>query len=173
MTGDARESLAVFVGALIALAAQVAVAPNIAIFGVVPNFVLAWCLVVAIVRAHAAGCVLPFVLGLAFDFMSASPVGAMSFLLVLASFAASRIFAVLDNGSLFMPLSILVVMTLAVEMAYGLFLLSGGLEVSAIDAFFFRGLPCALYDVVLGLLAFPLATRFIAGSRQPEMPPLR
>ncbi len=171
--GDARESIATFVGALIAFALQVVVAPNIALFGAVPNFILAYSLVVAIVRPHTAGLMLPFVMGLAFDLMSSSPVGAMSFLLVLATFAATRVFSVVDNGTLFMPLSILVIMTLLVEMAYGLFLLSSGLEVSVVDAFFFRGLPCALYDVVLGLLMFPLATRFIVSSQRPDMAPLR
>ena len=170
---EPREGFAVFIGAAVALLLQVVVAPNIALVGAVPNFILAYCLVVAIVRPHAAGLVMPFVLGLAYDLMSVSPVGAMSFLLVLATFAASRIFSVMDNGTLFMPLSILVLMTLAVEMAYGLFLLSSGLEVSLIDAFFFRGLPCSLYDAVLGLLIFPLAMRFISGSQKPDMTPLR
>ncbi|MBQ9954343.1 MAG: rod shape-determining protein MreD [Eggerthellaceae bacterium] len=171
--GDSREIFATFIGALVAVVLQVAVAPNIALFGAVPNFMLAYCLVIAIARPQSAGLVMPFALGLVFDLLSASPVGAMSFLLVLASFAASRIFSVVDNGTLFMPLSILIVVTLAVEMAYGIFLLSSGLSVSPIEAFFYRGLPCTLYDAALGLLMFPVATRFIVGSQKPDMPPLR
>lgn len=166
---EPRESLATLIGAVLALLLQVIVAPNVALFGAVPNFILAYCLVVAIVRPRSAGLVMPFVLGLLFDLMSSSPVGAMSFLLVLATFAATRIFVVVDNGTLFMPLAILVIMTLAVEMAYGLFLLSNGLEVSLIDAFFFRGLPCSLYDVVLGLLMFPIMMRFASAPQRPDM----
>ena len=170
---DPRESSSVLIGAIAAVLLQVLVAPNIALLGAVPNFILAYCLVVAIARPQSSGLVMPFILGLVFDFMSSSPVGAMSFLLVLATFAASRVFAVVDNGTLFMPLSILAIMTLAVEMAYGLFLLSSGLEVSLVEAFFFRGLPCTLYDVVLGLLMFPVVMRFAAGSQKPDMPSLR
>lgn len=166
---ESRESLVTLIGAIAALLLQVIVAPNVALFGAVPNFILAYCLVVAIVRPRSAGLVMPFVLGLLFDLMSPSPVGAMSFLLVLATFAASRIFAVVDNGTLFMPLAILVIMTLMVEMAYGLFLLSNGLEVSLIEAFFFRGLPCSLYDVVLGLLMFPIMMRLASAPQRPDM----
>lgn len=173
MTAEPREGFATFIGAVVALLLQVVVAPNIAIFDVVPNFMLAYCLVVAIVRPRTAGLVMPFVLGLAFDLMGSGPVGAMSFLLVLATFAASRLFAIVDNGTLFMPLSILIVATLLVEMAYGLFLVSIGVDITFVEALFYRGIPCSLYDAVIGLLMFPIAMRLIADSQRPDMAQLR
>lgn len=173
MTAEPREGFADFIGAVIVLLLQVVVAPNIALLGVVPNFILAYCLVISIVRPQATGLLLPFVLGLVFDLMGSGPVGAMSFLLVLASFVASRLFSIVDNGTLFMPLSILIIATLLVEMLYGLFLVSVGVDISFLDAFFYRGLPCSLYDAVIGLLMFPVAMRFIAGPQRPDMAQLR
>lgn len=171
---EERDRLAVVIGAAIAVALQIVIAPNIALFSAVPNFLLAYVLVNAIVRPQASGVVLPFAMGLLYDLIGGGPVGAMAFLLVLASFAASRAFMVLDNDTLFMPLTILVLATLAVEMLYGVFLIWFGADVSALQAFIYRGLPCALYDSVVGLVLYPIATRVLAGQpQQPGMTQLR
>lgn len=50
-----RDGIAVAVGAVVAVLLQVVVAPNIALFGAMPNFVVAYALLVAIVRPMAAG----------------------------------------------------------------------------------------------------------------------
>ena len=143
-----RDGIAVAVGAVIAVLLQIVVAPNIALFGAMPNFVVAYALLVAIVRPATAGPVMPFVLGLVFDLVSGGPVGAMAFLLVLMTFLAARAFAVLDNDTLFMPLVIFVAATVLVE---------------------------ALYDCVIGLVLYPLAARVLAGAApaQPGTPRLR
>lgn len=114
--------------------------------------------------------VLPFVLGLLFDLMGGGPVGAMAFLLTLASFAVSRAFSVLDNENLFMPFVILIVSVLAVELFYGVFLVWFGVDVRVVDAFLYRGLPCALYDAVFGLVLYPILSRAFSSSSQPGMP---
>ena len=121
-----RDGIAVAVGAVIAVLLQIVVAPNIALFGAMPNFVVAYALLVAIVRPATAGPVMPFVLGLVFDLVSGGPVGAMAFLLVLMTFLAARAFAVLDNDTLFMPVTIFVVATFAAEMLYGALHSAGG-----------------------------------------------
>ena len=164
-----RDGIAVAVGAVVAVLLQVVVAPNIALFGAMPNFVVAYALLVAIVRPATAGPVMPFVLGLVFDLVSGGPVGAMAFLLVLMTFLAARAFAVLDNDTLFMPLVILVVSTLVVELFYAVFLMGTGFSAGPLDVFLYRALPCALYDCVVALVMFPLALRFLA-SRDPQQP---
>ena len=171
---DEQVNLVVPIGALAAVLLQLVLAPNVAIFHAVPNFMLAFVLVTAIVKGQQAGFALPFAMGLLFDLFGGGPVGAMAFLLVLASFAASRLFSVINNDTLFMPLTVLVVATLAVEMFYGLFLIWFGYDVAALQAFIYRGLPCALYDSVIGLLLYPLAMRFMSGqAQQPGMNQLR
>ena len=64
-----REGIVVAVGAVIAVLLQIVVAPNIALFSVQPNILLAYVLVVAIVRPADAGPVLPFALGLICDLL--------------------------------------------------------------------------------------------------------
>lgn len=165
-----RENIVVAVGAVVAVVLQVAVAPNIALFSAQPNVLLAYVLVVAIVRPHDAGPVLPFVLGLVYDLLGTGPVGGMAFLFVLASFLASRAFAVLDNDTVFMPLTILVAATFVVEMLYGALLMALGLGVNPLDAFLYRALPCSLYDCVVGLVLYPLFARLLAaGAPEREM----
>ena len=117
--GEGRGVVAAGLGAVIAVLLQVVVAPNIALASALPNFVLAYALVLAVVRPDRTGPVLAFVLGLVFDLLGSGPVGAMAFLLVLVTFLASRAFSVLDNDTLFMPLVILVVSTLVVELLCG------------------------------------------------------
>ena len=170
-----RENVVVAVGALVAVVLQVAVAPNVAIFAAQPNFLLAYVLTVAIANPLGAGPVLPFALGLLFDLLGTGPVGGMALLFTLASLAASRAFAVLDNDTLFMPLVIFVAATVLVEALYAAFLLALGFDASALDVFLYRALPCALYDCVIGLVLYPLAARVLAGAApaQPGTPRLR
>ena len=171
-----RDGIAVAVGAVVAVLLQVVVAPNIALFGAMPNFVVAYALLVAIVRPATAGPVMPFVLGLVFDLVSGGPVGAMAFLLVLMTFLAARAFAVLDNDTLFMPVTIFVVATFAAEMLYGALLIGLGLSASPVDAFLYRALPCTLYDCVVGLVLYPIIARLLASGAQdrgPRTPRLR
>ena len=113
-------------------------------------------------------CALPisFVLGLIYDFLGSGPIGAAALLFVLISFVAARAFSVLDNDTLFMPLTILVVGMLAVEMFYAALYIALGLSVSPIDAFFYRALPCTLYSCIVGLILYPIMARVLVGGSQ-------
>lgn len=166
MMGPERSNAVVAVGAVVAVLLQIVVAPNIALFSAQPNFLLAYVLGVAIVRPNEAGPVLPFVLGLVYDLTGSGPVGAMAFLFVLFSFVASRAFAILDNDTLFMPLTIFAVSVLSVEMLYGGLLMATGLSASALDAFLYRALPCGLYDCIVGLVLYLIMARLMVGGSQ-------
>lgn len=161
-----RASLIVLVGAVVAVLLQIVIAPNIAISGAMPNFLLIFTMIVAIACPREGGVVLPFVLGLLFDLMGGGPVGAMAFLMTLFSFLASRAFSVLDNENLFMPFVTLAVSMLVVELLYGVFLVWFGVDVPLSEAFLYRGLPCALYDAVVSLILYPLMSRFLASAPQ-------
>ena len=165
-----REGIVIAVGAVVALLLQIVVAPNIALFSAQPNFLLAYVLVVAIARPLDAGSVLPFALGLVCDLLGSGPVGGYAFLF------ASRAFSVLDNDTLFMPVTIFVVATFAAEMLYGALLIGLGLSASPVDAFLYRALPCTLYDCVVGLVLYPIIARLLASGAQdrgPRTPRLR
>lgn len=156
-----RNSVIAFVGAVVAVLLQLLVAPNITLFHATPNFMLAYVLVVAIVKPAEAGIVLPFVLGLLYDSFGTGPLGGMALLFMLVSFIAAKIFMTLDNDTLFMPLVILVVATLTVEVMYGGLLILLGLPVTPLDALLYRALPCSLYDCVFALIMYPIMARLL------------
>lgn len=114
------------IGAIIAVVLQIALAPNIALFGVVPNFIMAYVLIVSIVCPDQSGPVFAFVLGLLFDLLGTGPVGAMAFLLTGVSFLAKRIFMLVNNDTLFMPLLLAAISTLVIELLYAAFMMAFG-----------------------------------------------
>ena len=165
-----RSRIATFVGAFIAVALQLLIAPNIAISSALPNFVAAYVIVLSVTRPQPASTVLAFLLGLLYNLVAGGPVGGMALLLVLVAFLASRAFAALANDTLFMPIAILVVSSLVVELLYAALLMLLGLDVALLDALAQRVLPCALYDSVVGLVMYPLVLKFVAGATTPREP---
>ena len=172
-----RETTITIIGAILAVVLQVVLAPNIAIFSAVPNFLIVYTLVVAMLYPGNAVFGVAFALGLVSDLLGYGPVGALPFLLLIAAFAAGRSFEIFGNGTIFVPLTVMIVLTLLVEFFYAAFVMSAT-SIGPIEAFLYRALPCALYDCVLGLLIYPLVSHFLVakqatmGSSTP-MPHLR
>ena len=165
-------SVACALGGVAALLLQALLAPALAIGGIVPNFLLAFGLAVALCRPYAPGVVGPFLLGCAFDLMGGGVVGAMALLLMLASVAVRALARLLDNDTLFVPLGLLLAAVLLVELLYGALLVLCGYPASLGDALVFRSLPCALYDAVLAVALF-FVMRFVLGrveARQRALP---
>ena len=156
-----KNNLVLVVGAIAAFVLQIALAPAVALFSAQPNF-----LVVAIVIPTEAGPVLPFVVGLLYDLTGTGPVGGMALLLVIACFLASRVFSLMDNDTLFMPLAIFTACALLVELSYGMLLMACGLAANPLEALFTRALPCALYDCAVGLVVYFVMARLLAGGAQ-------
>lgn len=153
--------LSVGIGIAIAVLAQIIIAPNIAVFSAMPNFLLVITLVIALVRPERnSTIVIAFILGLFYDLISHTPVGIMAFLFVLAAFTASRMYVLLSNDTLFMFAVVYLVSVLAVEILYALFLTVFGLSAGLFEMVVLRALPCALYDFVIGLLVYLFASRF-------------
>lgn len=164
-----RDTLASVIGAVFAAILQIVLAPNIAIFSAMPNFIVVYCLLLAIVRPTSSGPVLPFVLGLASDLAVGTPIGSTSLLLVLFCFLVSRIFSVLNNDTVFVPLVLLFVASFIIELLVGAFSISIGVSTDLFSAIVYRALPCGLYDCVLSLVLYPLAARVLAPA--PPMGP--
>ena len=144
-----KNNLVLVVGAIVAFVLQIALAPAVALFSAQPNFLLAYALVVAIVIPTEAG-----------------PVGGMALLLVIACFLASRVFSLVDNDTLFMPLAIFTACALLAELCYGMLLMACGLAANPLEALFTRALPCALYDCAVGLVVYFVMARLLAGGAQ-------
>ena len=154
----------VVVGAVIAYVLQIVVAPAITIVSAMPNFIAIFAAIYTVSRARATSYVVPFVLGLIFDFVSGGPVGALAFSLTLSCAIASLLFSALDNDTIFVALVSVVVALLLTEVIYGIFLLAMGYEAGVLQALVYRALPCALYDCVLGCILYPLIVRLYAPS---------
>ncbi|WP_417059786.1 rod shape-determining protein MreD, partial [Ellagibacter isourolithinifaciens] len=110
-----------------------------------------------------------------FDLLGTGPVGAMAFLLTGVSFLAKRIFMLVNNDTLFMPLLLAAISTLVIELLYAAFMMAFGAGVSALDAFVFRALPGTVYNFLAALIFYPIVVRFLAQpiQQQPGTPHLR
>ncbi len=161
---DSRETVVLVVAGVLAFVLQFVLAPSIALGNAMPNFVVVFTFVCAIQRFQTFGCVMPFLLGLLFDFLSGSVVGAMAFSLTLFSVVSARVFYALNNDTLFVPFVVMGLGFVFVESAYGAVLLASGYNAGLLEALVFQALPCALYDFVVAALLYPLATRFLKGN---------
>ena len=74
----------------------------------------------------------------------------------------------MNNDTLFMPLLVLGVGVLLVELSYGMFLLLFGYPAGLFEAIAYRVFPCFVYDLVIGLLLYPLAKRFLMPTGVPR-----
>ena len=170
-----QERIFMIVGAVLAVLLQIILAPYIGLFGVVPNILVAYTLVVAVSSPQSFGCVMPFLLGLFFDLFTGGPVGAMAFSLMLFSVIAARVFDTVNNDTAFMTLFVLGAATLLVELSYGMFLMLFGYPAGLFEAIAYRVFPCFIYDLVIGFILYPLARRFLVpvGVARTELTQLR
>lgn len=158
------DRIAIIVGAVLAVILQFALAPYIAIASAMPNFMLAFVLIVAVSRPHSFSAVLPFVLGLLYDLMTGGPVGAMAFSLTAFSYLTARLYALFENDTLFMPLAMLALGALLVELSYGVFLLMFGYNAGLFEALAYRTFPCFVYDLVVSVVLYLFTSRFFRQS---------
>ena len=158
------DRIALVVGAALAVFLQVALAPYIAIGPAMPNFVVIFAVIAAVSRPHAYGALLPFILGLAFDLVGGGPVGAMAFSLTAFSCLVARLFASLENDTLFMPLVMMALGLFLVELSYGAFLLLFGYNAGLFEALAYRVVPCFAYDLVLAVILYLFLSRFLRQS---------
>lgn len=163
-------------GAIVAVLLQVILAPNIALFGAVPNFLIVYALVVSMTLPTDGMLVMCFCLGLISDLLGYGPVGSLAFLLVLSGFFAGRMYQMFGNGQMIMALITLVVFAFLTNIFYAAFLIGLTSDVSFADAFLYRALPCSLYECVLGLLVYPIMSHLLVDRRATmgsETPSLR
>lgn len=167
-----RGRIVIIGGAVVAVLLQLILAPNIVVFSAMPNFILAFVLVAAMIRPTDSILVTAFVLGLLFDLLGYGPVGSMALLLTVSAFFITRVFRVIDLGNLFMPVIVFVITALAIELVYTFILLALGLAPGFIDSLIYRTLPSILLDCIVGLIVYPFLSRLISDrpQRQSEAP---
>lgn len=158
------ERIVIGVAAFVAVLLQVLLAPHIAIGYALPNFMVAICLVAAILRHEFSNPVLPFALGLIFDFASGGPVGAMALSLTITTTFGSWLYERVKNDTAFMAISVLALSVFVTELIYGVVFLLFGYPAGVLEAFVYRMLPCFAYDFVIALALYAFLSRFFNGE---------
>ena len=152
-----REKLVPLVSAAVVVLLQVVVAPVIAIYSVVPNFIVAFVIVLSIVRPEDTTYVYAFVMGIISDLFTQVPFGLTPLLLLIISFALSRVFEVLDKSSIAMVLVSCAVSLLFYEMIVQLVL---GYPAAFFDLIAARALPATIFNLILCVLLYLVARKF-------------
>ncbi len=149
----------------VAIVLQVSIASHLAIFGVVPNFVLLVVVTLALVEGPVAGCWAGFVGGLLFDLQGSTIVGPYALVLCVVGYVAGTMQANMFAEGWLLPVTVVAVAGLATEFSYGVILAL--LEQGA--AFWYAVthvmLPAALYNTALAVLVYPFLVRVLRQDR--------
>jgi rod shape-determining protein MreD len=154
-------------GALLAaVVLQVSVAPYMAVFGVVPNFIFLVVVTLALTEGPVAGGVSGLVGGLLFDLLGTSVVGPYALVLSVVGYAAGMLSANLFAEGWLLPVTVVAVASLTTEIAYGVVLVVLGAETSFWHSLLTIMLPGAVYHTALAVLLYPWLARLL----RPEQP---
>lgn len=143
-------------GGIVALLLQIALAPFISLGQCTPNFIAAWCVASSLANPARATYLSAFLLGILFDVLGGGPVGAMAFCLLVVTFAASRVFMIVSNDTVFMVVAFIFAAVFMVEMLYGTVIAFVQPSISLGQALLYRSLPNCLYDFVVAVIVYPV-----------------
>jgi rod shape-determining protein MreD len=118
----------------------------------VPNFALAFTAALTFLREDKTYIVLPFLVGFVFDLLGSSTVGAMALVCVLVTYVFSKFSISVSGLPLILICTFCFSATLCGEVLYGILLIISGADISILQAFIYRALPCAIYDGVIAVL---------------------
>jgi rod shape-determining protein MreD len=153
-------------GALLAgIILQVALAPHLAVYGVVPNFIFLVVVIVALTQGPVAGGVTGLIGGLVFGLLGTGVVGPYGLVLSVAGYTAGMLSANLFAEGWLLPVTVAAVASLAAEFAYGIILAALGSAVPFWQSVITIILPGALYQTALAVLAFPWLARLLRTER--------
>lgn len=158
-----------FPAALALLAAtilQVSVAPHLAIFGVVPNFLLLAVITLALAEGPVAGGVSGLVGGLLYDLLGTSVVGPGALVLTVVGYTAGMLAANTFAEGWRLPVTVVAIASLTAELSYGVVLAVLGLGASFWPDVLTIMVPAAAYHTVLAVLAYPWLARILRPDRQ-------
>ena len=120
-----RESVLLVVGAVVAVVLQIVLAPNLVILGSMPDFVLVYVGIAAMLLRRDSVLVMAFFAGLVMDLVGTSTVGVCAGLYTLIAFLTSRAAGFFGNDTLGASLAISMGCFLLVEVLYaGFYILS-------------------------------------------------
>lgn len=146
---------------LIALLLQVAIAPRLAIGGVVPNLLLLVVITLALIEGRTAGAAAGFAAGLLFDLLGGSPIGVAALVFTVTGYLAGSLQENMFAEGWLMPPTVAFVASLFTEIAYAFALSLVGAGSPFWTSFWHVILPAAVYNGALALLFYPWLARFL------------
>jgi rod shape-determining protein MreD len=154
------------VGALVlATILQVALAPHMAVFNVVPNLLLLVVVTLAFVEGPVAGCVSGFVAGVVLDMLGSTVIGPWALVLTVVGYLAGMLTANLFAEGWLLPVTVVFVASLFAEMSYGIVLAVLGVGGPFFSALVRIMLPAAVYNTALAVLVYPWLARLLRQDR--------
>jgi rod shape-determining protein MreD len=160
-----RRLLPTFAAVIGAAILQAALAPYLAIGGVVPNFLLLVTVTLALVSGPVAGSSVGFVCGTLFDLLGSGPVGPMMLVLAVTGYLAGLLHENMFAEGWLLPTTVLAIAALGSALAYGLILDMVGSGGPLMASFIGKMLPAAVYNTALALLVYPWLARILRQDR--------
>ncbi len=158
-----RQSVIIF--AIVALVLQVALGPQISIFGGRVNFLLAFAGAQALSGDTNRSAYVGFFCGLFYDLTAPVPIGLMALIMTVSTFLLSSIVGMAGSGLTGRSVQYLAIYGLSVSLVYGLILFLMGVEGDFVAALFGRGLLTAVLSVAVSLVFVVLMGSFEGGGR--------
>ena len=152
--------------AVVAFLLQVVIAPNIAISGIAPNFLMIALLPVSMMSSQRTSTIAGFVLGLLFDLLGFGPVGGMALVMAVMGYALPLVTGSVQVNSFSMWIIVTAVAMLVGNLAYCIVISILGYEQSFFASLWFKVLPWTVYDIVIGAIVWPVQRRAAGAGRQ-------
>lgn len=157
----ADKMLLSIVGVVAALL-QLLLAPALTFGDATPGFIIAAVVCIIVLFPDERHYIFAFTMGIVADLLGGSPVGATAFCLLGCAFLLPMAVEALGNDNLFMAFLLIFAGTLAIELAFCVFLAVAGM-LGFLDAIVHVAFPCAVYDTVLAFVAYLVSFRFAQG----------
>lgn len=146
---------------VVATVLQAAIAPHMAVFGVVPNLLLLVVVTLALFEGPVAGASCGFVAGLLLDLLGTSIVGPWALVLTVVGYVAGTLGAAMFAEGWLLPLTVVFVASLLAELAYGVLLGILGVGGPFLLTLTRLVIPAAVYNTALAVLVYPWLGRLL------------
>ena len=157
--------------ALLGLVLQFVLSNAIQIGNATPNFVIAFALIIAVVYPVFGSVFIGFLMGLLYNLLGSGPVGGLALVLTIMTYVLMQLFRRMEAPNFFFSLGILFVSAFLCELFYGILtgVFVSGISVS--EALGQRALPCAVYDVLVGCVLYPLPSLLSRVAKMRQVKP--
>lgn len=148
---------------------QVALAPNISIGGVSPNFLLLAVIAAGMVNGPNSGAVIGFLSGLTLDMIGIGPIGLWALVFSALGYLTGLIDRNLYAEGGLLPITVIVITSVLTEFSYLVVSKMFGMSNPFFSSLLAHSLPTSLYTAFFGILLMPLLSRLMRSDSNPKM----